>query len=617
MPIQLSTGALRDIFSISKQGQVQAPITVQVTATKPVFLEKELKKYRVMMTDGVYIAHGLMDEQCMPYVSNNNFTRYCIIQIKQYSVFSTQKHLVLIKDVELLSSEGEKVQQKDFINVDTYFAEHPEDDYLGLSKKSESPAPASFEQPQQPPKQQPQYPPGSAPVGSKPPGRIAPIESLSPYQNQWTIKARVSYKGDLRTWSNAKGEGKLFSVNFLDESDEIKATAFNDVAEKLYKLLEEGKVYYISKARVQTAKKQFNHLSHPYELAFERDTEVTECFDTANVPTLNFSFVKLNQIQNLETNAIVDVIGALKTVNPSFQITAKSTGKAFDRRNVTIVDDTGFAIDVGLWNSTAIDFSIPEGSVVAFKGCKVQEFNGKSLTLTQAGTMVANPETPESYQLKGWYDHQGINENFKSLKVETGSNQVSNRKTIAEAEEENLGKSDRPDYFSIKATIGFTKVDNFCYPACSNESQNQSTQKSGQVNTCNRKLIELNDGSWKCERCDLTFSEPTYRYIFNCSVMDNTGQLWLTLFDQEAHKLFGVDASVLKKYQQDEADGVGKNFTELTSSILFKEYSFRVRARQDNYNDNVRIRYQAVGLDYLDYNQEADALCKELEALLG
>jgi replication factor A1 len=35
---------------------------------------------------------------------------------------------------------------------------------------------------------------------------------------RWTIKARVINKSDVRHWSNAKGEGKLFSVTLLDDS---------------------------------------------------------------------------------------------------------------------------------------------------------------------------------------------------------------------------------------------------------------------------------------------------------------------------------------------------------------------------------------------------------------
>ena len=47
---------------------------------------------------------------------------------------------------------------------------------------------------------------------------IYPIASLTPYQNKWTIKARVTHKSDIRSWSNARGEGTLFSMDLVDES---------------------------------------------------------------------------------------------------------------------------------------------------------------------------------------------------------------------------------------------------------------------------------------------------------------------------------------------------------------------------------------------------------------
>jgi replication factor A1 len=105
---------------------------------------------------------------------------------------------------------------------------------------------------------------------------IYPIESLSPYQNNWIIKALVSQKSEIKTWSNQRGEGQLFNVTLIDDSGEIRATGFNAAVDELYEKLEEGKVYYISKARVNLAKKKFNNVQNNYELSFERHTEIEE-----------------------------------------------------------------------------------------------------------------------------------------------------------------------------------------------------------------------------------------------------------------------------------------------------------------------------------------------------
>lgn len=107
-------------------------------------------------------------------------------------------------------------------------------------------------------------------------GSVYLIEGLSPYQNNWTIKARVTQKSEIKKFANQRGEGQLFNVTLMDESGEIRGTGFNAVVDELYPKLEEGKVYYISKARVNLAKKKFSNLTNDYELSFERNTEVEE-----------------------------------------------------------------------------------------------------------------------------------------------------------------------------------------------------------------------------------------------------------------------------------------------------------------------------------------------------
>ncbi len=57
--------------------------------------------------------------------------------------------------------------------------------------------------------------PGGTPLSSR---NIIPITGLNPYQNRWTIKVRVSSKPAIRTWSNSRGEGKVFNVDLVDSS---------------------------------------------------------------------------------------------------------------------------------------------------------------------------------------------------------------------------------------------------------------------------------------------------------------------------------------------------------------------------------------------------------------
>lgn len=579
-------------------------LRVQVTNSKVINESSATeRRYRCVLSDGRYSVQGLIDSRCNAYLEANGFTRYSIITINQYTIAKTMKRILLIADLTVDVPKAERIAS-DVTSLDQYFDQNPAEDIATGVVSNGTPQQTT---------PQPQAPAAQSKRLAAPERPVNPIESLSPYQNNWTIKGRVSYKSDVRTWSNAKGEGKLFNVNFLDESDEIRATAFNDMADKFYNLLQEGKVYYVTKARIQQAKPKFSHLSHPYELSLDKDTEITECFDTSDVPKINMNFTKLNQIQSAEKDTIIDVIGVIQNVNDVFQITAKSTGKPFDRRNITIVDDSNFAIDLGLWNATAVDFNIPVGSVIAVKGAKVQDFGGRSLSLTPSGSLLSNPDIPEAYQLKGWYDSKGSNENFQSLKTETGlsTDSLKDRKTIALAEQLDLGTKEKPDYFSIKATINYFKTDNFCYPACNNEVNTNGRGPS----PCNRKVIQESDGSWRCERCNLTFAEPHYRYILNCSIMDHTGQIWATFFDEEGKKLFNKTAGELMALKEME-EGENHEFMELVSSVTMKEFNFRLRARQESFNGNMRVRYNVVSIADVDFNAESQHLAKQLESVL-
>lgn len=401
---------------------------------------------------------------------------------------------------------------------------------------------------------------------------IYPIEGLSPFQHKWTIKARVSMKSDIKTWHKPTGEGKLFSVNLLDESGEIKATGFNDQCDAFYDVLQEGSVYYISSpCRVQLAKKQFSNLSNDYEITFERDTRIEKAEDQSNVPQVRFNFCTIQDLQNVEKDNTVDVIGVLKEVGEVTSFTSKNSGKPFEKRDLTLVDDTGYSVRITIWGKTANAFETNPESVVAFKGAKVSDFNGKSLSLLSSGTMSVDPDIPDAHRLKGWFDSAGRNDSFAThqnmASLGSATGRKNEYKTIAQVKDENLGMDDTA-YYIVKATIVFVKQENFCYPACLKEG-------------CNKKVMDNGDGTWHCEKCSLSHNRPDYRYIVSLNVADHTSHQWLSCFNETGLLIFGVSANELMEMKEaDEA-----KFLEVFEAVNCKKFTFRCRAKMDNFGD--------------------------------
>ena len=105
---------------------------------------------------------------------------------------------------------------------------------------------------------------------------------------------------------------------------EIKATGFNEACDNLYSIFEEGKVYYISKARVNIAKKQFSNLTNEYEIMFENSTEVSlvrlsstltssqranasfgQCEDQESAPQVKYNFIEIGNLADQDRKSVV------------------------------------------------------------------------------------------------------------------------------------------------------------------------------------------------------------------------------------------------------------------------------------------------------------------------
>lgn len=333
-----------------------------------------------------------------------------------------------------------------------------------------------------------------------------PISGLSPYQNKWVIMARVMSKSNIRTWSNQKGEGKLFSFDLCDESGEIRATAFNQQCDKYFDMLEVDKVYYITKCTLKPANKQYSKLRNDYEMTLNNDSEIQECTDATGVPSITYNFVNISDISNKEAGDFVDVIAVVKDVSDPVSLTSKA-GKNLLKREIVLVDSSNASISLTLWGDDAKNFEGMDQPVIIVKGAKIGEYNGGKTLGMAGGTVIKkNPDVPEGHKLRGWYDNGGLSSEVKQLSARgIGTFAPAEWMNFHEAKLKDLGTGDKADVYQVKGFIHNIRSTNAFYKACP-------------ADKCNKKVTDNDDGSYKCEKCQSTTTNFKYRLLVNVSL---------------------------------------------------------------------------------------------------
>jgi replication factor A1 len=94
------------------------------------------------------------------------------------------------------------------------------------------------------------------------------------------------------------------------------------------------------------------------------------------------------------------------------------------------------------------------------------------------------------------------------------------------------------------------------------------------------------------------------------SVNDHTAQAWFSLFDDAAKKILGIDANTLAEYRDTDTS----KSTEIFNEATFKSWVWRVRGKQDNYQGQVRVRYQVMDALPLDFKKESEKLVKLIQS---
>ena len=166
-----------------------------------------------------------------------------------------------------------------------------------------------------------------------------------------------------------------------------------------------------------------------------------QCTDQTSVPEVKYNFVEFSQLETVEKDSTCgelgtivnvrvyklillsqDIIGVVKDSGQCTEIIAKASQKAVNRRELTLVDRSGYQVRLTLWGKQAEQWNVNDDHepIIACKSVKVSDFNGKyrvsmlcrsgllmlpsgrSLSVFSSSTMNIDPDIADAHTLRGW-----------------------------------------------------------------------------------------------------------------------------------------------------------------------------------------------------------------------
>lgn len=451
-----------------------------------------------------------------------------------------------------------------------------------------------------------------------------PITELSAYQNKWTIKARVTNKAPLRRFKKGNGEGSVFSADLLDASGgEIRASFFNQAAEKFEPMLEKGKCFTFSKGSIKVANKQYNNTTHRYELSFDKDAVVEAASEDSAIETIKFNFVNLRNVQTKTIPCSVDVCGVITSFKPLMSVTSKE-GQELTKREIVIADDSSTSMTVTLWAERAKqEDKVFEGHpVAAIKGVAVKEFlGGRSGSLLQSGALVLNPSFPEAKKAQDWWAQGGNTQNLVDISQaqaggDSGRGRNATPTSLAGLRLASERLSATPEIFSVVTRLAGIQTRKQGEPQPLHYMACQEPKEAGKNLPCNKRV----DESGFCPSCNKT-GKVAARMNIRCKFVDFEDQTWLTSFNEAATKILGMSADEIRALELAAGEKGEAGREELESAIrknyFDKPLNVTVRANMQTYNGEARPNMAVIDARPLSYGEHGRQMLKDIQEMMA
>lgn len=605
-------------------GSIEHIYTTKETNSQPILQVVELKqintssgngipRYRLVISDGVHFQQAMLATQLNAQVADGSLMLNTIIRMKDFIANEvSNKRIVIILQVDILVTAASKVGNPvsaDTIPLPSATPARPApsagqaNGFKGNGVGWNSNAPTAVAKKVE-----------ISSAGVKPVARgnqrFRDIQSINPYQSGWVIRGRCTQKQDIRTYTNAKGEGCLFSFELTDNSGSIRITAFNEVCSATEPKIQIGGVYIVSKAQLKQANERYNRSTSNFEMTLGRESEVREDGDDGSVAQIKYNFTKIVDLEKIEVKGTCDVVAIIHEIQPLSEITARSTGELFIKRGLTLMDDSGGTVEVTLWRKQAetlvTEADAERHPVIVLRNASRGDFGGVSLNVSRETVIEIDPTSvPEANALRGWFDAGGAaNMTIQSMSSRPGSSGgkvLGDRKSIEEAEIEVVGPAKSSGQmipaYAIRGYVTFMKKDKeLSYPS------DPETKK---------KLTEAGaPGMWHSEHTGREYSddEIQHRYICSMKITDFSHSKWMTAFDEAGLVVLGRPAGEMRSLRASEPD----LYENIIDDCLFRPVAMKILPREDEWNGEIRMKYVVQRAERVNFVTESRALLDEI-----
>jgi replication factor A1 len=436
-------------------------------------------------------------------------------------------------------------------------------------------------------------------------GRFRPIQTINPYQSGWTIKGRCTYKSEIRKFQNARGEGSVISFELTDKSGSIRATAFTEQSADIDAKVQIGRVYTLTRGQLKQANEKYNRSTSSFEMTLDRSSVLLEADEDDSVGQIQYNFVKIAALEQVEVKGLCDVVAAVHEVGEISEIIVRSTGEPMKKRSVTLIDDSNATVELTLWRNQAetllSDADIERHPIMVLRNAMRGDFGGVCLNTSRMTVIELDPTNIlEANSLRGWYDAGGSKVGFQSLSGGggNGGKVLGDRKSMQEAQVEDVHPhiSRGSVQFVMRGYVAFMKKDKeLSYPS------DPETKK---------KCTQIAQGMWHSESSGRDFSddEIVHRYICNLKVVDYSGAQWMTAFDEGGQVVLGRTANEMRDmFLNDSA-----MFESVIDECFFRPMVMKVKVQEQEYQGEAKIRYTVARCENTDYVSESRALMSEI-----